>query len=86
LTDTEIMVKDALGNKIQIGKLYGYAKRDNGFRTVYFGHAIKVNEDTRKVTLGVTLYRDWRFEDLISPEKAKKVSLLGGTLIPATLE
>ena len=45
-------MKDALGNEIVIGNVYGYSCRSNGIATVIVGTAIKIC--ARNVTLRVT--------------------------------
>jgi hypothetical protein len=48
------MSQDALGNKIIVGKLYGYARSTNGINSVIIGHAEKVT-DKGNLTLKVLL-------------------------------
>ena len=45
------MAKDALGNDIEIGRLYGYSQQSNGSVSITKGIAEAVNEETHKVRL-----------------------------------
>ena len=77
-------MKDAIGNPIETGRVYGYSRNENGFTHVRIGKAVKIN--ARTVTLEVqsakiSLYGG----ELKDVECAKKVSIRPLILFPIPL-
>ena len=53
---------DALGNPIEIGKLYGYANNQNGINSVWIGYAKNLTK--MGVTLNVSLHKSGAYGSL----------------------
>lgn len=67
---------DALGNKIEIGKLYGYSNRSNGVVTIVIGHAEKTNDSS--VTLRVVKRGKSIYNNDIKEDKGRMTSSVSG--------
>jgi len=77
-------MKDALGNKIQVGSWYGYSRIANGIVDVVVGKVEKLTE--KKVTL-TECVRQWGAHgnpDIVKP--GKNVSVYARTLFPVDRE
>lgn len=87
-------MKDALDNEIQIGKIYGYSQRRDGFVYVVVGRAIKKKEDvynknvtleilSRKYALGDReLGKDDKNRRLFDRRPAQKITVIPNSLFP----
>lgn len=77
-------MKDALGNEIELGKLYGYSQNNNGMTHIKVGEARKFNE--KSVTLEVIYYKSALWNDDPSdpsfPMTRTKISVKGNMLFP----
>jgi hypothetical protein len=71
------MAKDALGNDIEIGRLYGYSQQSNGSVSITKGIAEAVNEETHKVRLNNVETRKglWGVIDNSFTPESRKVSV-----------
>ena len=71
------MAKDALGNDIEIGRLYGYSQQSNGSVSITKGIAEAVNEETHKVRLNNVESRKglWGVIDKHFTADSRKVSV-----------
>lgn len=71
------MAKDALGNDIEIGRLYGYSQQSNGRVSITKGIAEAVNEETHKVRLNNIETRSglWGVIDNSFTTESRKVSV-----------
>jgi hypothetical protein len=71
------MAKDALGNDIEIGRLYGYSQQSNGTVSITKGIAEAVNEETHKVRLNNVESRKglWGVIDKPFSADSRKVSV-----------
>ena len=78
--------KDALGNPIEMGKLYGASVDSNGITTVTVGEAVRFTP-TNQVTLNVKLVRKglWNDEPDVKEEHARTKTFKGMKLFPVNL-
>jgi len=60
--EEEVIKNDALGNPIEIGKLYGYAGNSQGINSVWIGYAKKLTK--MGVTLNVSLHKSGAYGEL----------------------
>ena len=67
-------MKDALGFEMEIGKLYGYSNRTNGWVKVVIGICTKINESS--VTLQVIKRGSTIYNDNIKQEDLKRRSTI----------
>ena len=76
------MHKDALGNPIKIGEIYGHSTRTSGFVTVVLGEATNISDTGVEITIlnrGQGLYKEPIHEAKIG---RKIVTLLGNSIFP----
>ncbi len=75
-------MKDALGNEMIIGQLYGYSQSSNGFTTVRTGRLSKVGESL--VTLDVEFSGMAVYSNEVKPEvmQKKKINVKSNGLFP----
>jgi len=75
-------MKDALGNEMIIGQLYGYSQSSNGITTVRTGRLVEVRESL--VTLDVEFSGMAAYSNDIQPREMakKKISVKSNGLFP----
>jgi hypothetical protein len=81
---SEINTKDALGNDVIVGQVYGYSVDNNGNTSTTIGKAVKLTE-SGKYTLEVISTKSALWMDEAEPNKwrtAKKVSVKPAKLFP----
>jgi hypothetical protein len=66
----DVNLKDALGNKVQVGQDYGYVQDSNGFCTVIYGKCTKITE-SGKVSLSRFFSNRVLYNDPINEEKSE---------------
>ncbi|MCK5536517.1 MAG: hypothetical protein KAI79_06805, partial [Bacteroidales bacterium] len=75
-------MKDALGNDVVLGKMYGHSTRTSGFVTVVLGEATNISDTGVEITIvnrGQGLYKEPIHEAKIG---RKIVTLLGNSIFP----
>jgi len=75
-------MKDALGNEMVVGQLYGYSQSSNGITTVRTGRLVEVRESL--VTLDVEFSRMAAYSNDIQPRGMlkKKINVKSNGLFP----
>lgn len=74
-------MRDAIGNIVELNKVYGYSRNQNGFTYVRIGKLVKINKST--VTLEVQSSKESLYGgELIEVKGASKISVKSITLFP----